>query len=52
MPRMLDRYRSEIAPQLTKELGRKNPHAVPKLVKVVVNMGVGKAVQDHDRGST
>jgi large subunit ribosomal protein L5 len=46
MPRMLDRYRSEIAPQLTKELGRKNPHSVPRLVKVVVNMGVGKAVQD------
>ncbi|QDT54419.1 50S ribosomal protein L5 [Caulifigura coniformis] len=46
MPRMLDRYRSEIAPQLSKELGRTNPHAVPKLVKVVVNMGVGKAVQD------
>ena len=46
MPRMLDRYRSEIAPQLSKDLGRENPHSVPKLVKVVVNMGVGKAVQD------
>jgi large subunit ribosomal protein L5 len=46
MPRMLDRYRSEIAPQLAKDVGRENTHAVPKLVKVVVNMGVGKAVQD------
>ncbi|HVJ85146.1 MAG TPA: 50S ribosomal protein L5 [Caulifigura sp.] len=46
MPRMLDRYRSEIAPQLSKELGRDNPHACPMLVKVVVNMGVGKAVSD------
>jgi large subunit ribosomal protein L5 len=47
MPRMLDRYRSEIAPQLSKEIGRANPHAVPKLLKVVVNMGVGKAVADQ-----
>lgn len=47
MPRMLDRYRSEIAPQLSKDLERKNTHSIPKLVKVVVNMGVGKAVSDQ-----
>ncbi|MBX3441859.1 MAG: 50S ribosomal protein L5 [Planctomyces sp.] len=46
MPRLLDRFRTEIAPQLAKELGRDNPHSIPKLVKIVVNMGVGKAVQD------
>ena len=47
MPRMLDRYRSEIAPQLSKDLGRENPHSIPKLLKVVVNMGVGKATADQ-----
>jgi large subunit ribosomal protein L5 len=47
MPRLLDRYRSEIAPKLSKELGRPNPHSIPKLVKIVVNMGVGDAVQDQ-----
>lgn len=47
MPRLLDRYRTEIAPQLAKELGRENPHSIPRLVKIVVNMGVGKAIQDQ-----
>jgi large subunit ribosomal protein L5 len=46
MPRLLDRYRAEIAPQLSKEVGRSNTHAVPRLVKVVVSMGAGKAIQD------
>jgi large subunit ribosomal protein L5 len=46
MARLLQKYRSEIAPRLAQELGRSNPHSLPKLVKVVVNMGVGKATQD------
>ena len=49
MARLLDRYRSEIAPRLAQELGRTNPHALPRLTKVVVNMGVGAATQDHKR---
>jgi large subunit ribosomal protein L5 len=47
MPRLLDYYRKDVAPKLTQELGSKNVHAVPKLVKIVVNMGVGAAVQDQ-----
>jgi large subunit ribosomal protein L5 len=45
-PRLLDRYRSEIVPKLSQEFGFKNIHQVPRLEKVVVNMGVGKATQN------
>lgn len=45
-PRLKTRYRSEIVPALTKEFGFANPHQVPKLVKVVVNTGVGEAAKD------
>ncbi|MHB9028154.1 MAG: 50S ribosomal protein L5 [Candidatus Latescibacterota bacterium] len=45
-PRMKEKYQSEIAPSLMKEFQFKNPMQIPKLVKVVVNMGVGEAVQD------
>jgi large subunit ribosomal protein L5 len=43
MPRLLERYRSDIVPKLSEEFGFKNIHQVPKLVKIVVNMGVGEA---------
>ncbi len=46
MPRLKERYRSAIVPKLIEEHGYKNPHQVPRLEKVVVNMGVGAAVQD------
>jgi large subunit ribosomal protein L5 len=46
MARLLNKYRSEILPRLAKELGRDNPHALPKLTKIVVSMGVGKAIAD------
>lgn len=39
-------YKEEIIPQLQKELNIKNPMSVPKLVKIVVNMGVKDAVSD------
>jgi large subunit ribosomal protein L5 len=45
-PRLLERYRSEIVPKLTQEFGFKNVHQVPRLEKVVVNMGVGQATQN------
>jgi len=45
-PRLLDRYRNEIAPQMMKEFGIKNKMAVPRIDKIVVNMGVGEALQD------
>ncbi len=45
-PRLLERYRSEIAPKLVEELGIENPMETPRLEKIVVNMGVGDAVGD------
>ena len=49
MARLLDRYQKEIVPQLKKRLGRENLLSLPRLQKVVVNMGVGKALQDKNR---
>ena len=46
MARLRDLYKSKIVPELTKEFGYKNPMAVPRMRKIVVSMGVGKAVQD------
>jgi large subunit ribosomal protein L5 len=46
MPRLKDKYRSEVAPQLMKDLGYKNVSQVPKLDKVVLNMGLGEAIQN------
>lgn len=45
-PRLKTRYREEIAPALREEFGHANVHQVPRLVKVVVNMGVGEAAKD------
>jgi large subunit ribosomal protein L5 len=42
-PRLLERYRREIAPSLAKEFGYRNLMAVPRLEKIVVNMGCGEA---------
>lgn len=39
-------YNEEVLPKLAKELGIKNPMALPKLTKIVVNMGVKDAVND------
>jgi large subunit ribosomal protein L5 len=46
MSRLLTRYRDEIVPTLKEELGVANAHQVPRLIKVVINVGVGRAVQD------
>jgi large subunit ribosomal protein L5 len=45
-PRLKLRYRHEILPVLQRELGFSNPMRVPRLDKIVVNMGVGDAVRD------
>jgi large subunit ribosomal protein L5 len=45
-PRLKAKYRADIVAALTKEFGYTNPHQVPKLVKVVVNTGVGEAARD------
>ncbi len=44
--RMRDRYYKEVLPALMKELGLDNTMAVPKLEKIIVNMGVGEATQN------
>jgi large subunit ribosomal protein L5 len=46
MARLKDLYRSKVVPELTEEFGYKNPMAVPRIEKVVVSMGVGRATQD------
>ncbi len=46
VPRLKARYREEVRPRLQRELGLKNPMQVPRLEKVVVNMGVGDALKD------
>ena len=44
--RLLERYRSEIVPKLRSEFSYQNVHQVPRVEKVVVNMGVGEATQN------
>ena len=46
MPSMQERYRKTIVPALAKEFSYKNPMAVPRLEKVVLNMGCGEAAHD------
>ena len=46
MSRLKVRYTKEVAPALKKEFGYKNVMAVPKIEKVVVNMGLGEATQN------
>lgn len=46
MNRLQIKYTKEIRDQLKSELGLKNIHQIPRLQKVVLNSGIGKAVQD------
>jgi large subunit ribosomal protein L5 len=46
MARLLEQYNSSIATQLASRFGVKNKMAIPKLEKIVINMGVGRATQD------
>jgi large subunit ribosomal protein L5 len=46
MPRLKDKYKNEVVPAMVKEFKYENLMAVPKIVKVVVNMGVGEAIQN------
>jgi len=45
-PRLQERYEKEIQAALGAKLGRTNPNQIPRLKKIVVNMGVGAATQD------
>lgn len=46
VPRLKVWYRQEVVPRLMRELGLRNPMQVPRLEKVVINMGVGDALKD------
>ena len=46
MSRLKEKYQKEVVPALTKEFGYKNVMAVPKIEKVVVNMGLGEATSN------
>ncbi|MDB4786780.1 MAG: 50S ribosomal protein L5 [Planctomycetaceae bacterium] len=47
MTRLLKKYNEQVIPNLKKELDQKNVHALPKVQKVIINMGVGQAVADR-----
>jgi large subunit ribosomal protein L5 len=47
MARLQEQYRTKIVPSLREKLGRENVHSLPKLTKIVVSMGAGKASQDR-----
>ena len=46
MSRLKEKYKKEIIPELQKELDISNPMAVPRMEKIVVNIGVGEAIQN------
>ena len=45
-PRLQEKYRKEIVPKMMEKFSFKNTHEVPRLVKVVLNVGLGEAAQD------
>ena len=50
--RLRDIYEKQVVPELVKEFGHKNKLAVPRLSKIVLNMGVGAAVSDKKKLDT
>jgi large subunit ribosomal protein L5 len=46
VPRLKQRYREELVPRLQQELGYDNPMQVPRLEKIVLNVGVGEAARE------
>ena len=46
MARLHTKYRETVAPQLREEFSYANPHQIPRITKVVLNMGLGEAVQN------
>ncbi len=46
MARLKEKYKNEIAPAIAKEFDIKNPMAIPRVEKIVVNMGIGEAISN------
>lgn len=49
MARLLEKYQKEIVPQMLERFSLKNVNAVPRLDKITVSMGVGKAIENNKR---
>ena len=49
MARLYEQYKSTVRPALQKQFGYANPHQIPGLVKIVLNMGVGEATADKKK---
>jgi len=47
--RLLEKYKGQVAPVLTERFGYRNPMAVPKLLKIVISMGIGDAKQESSK---
>jgi large subunit ribosomal protein L5 len=48
-PRLLDKYRNQVTPEIAKQFKIENPFAVPRVTKIVLNMGVGKSIENRAR---
>ena len=46
MSRLMEQYKNEVVPAMMKEFGYKSTMAVPRIEKVVLNMGLGEAIQN------
>jgi large subunit ribosomal protein L5 len=46
IPRLLEQYRKELVPELSKQFGYSSTMAVPRLRKIIINMGVGEAKEN------
>jgi len=46
VPRMLERYRTDVRGKLSQEFGYRNVHQIPTITKIVVNIGLGEATQN------
>ena len=46
VPRLKTFYRETVVPEMMKEYGLENPYQVPRIEKIVINMGLGEATQD------
>src|SRR5512137_2707076 len=46
MPRLQDHYTNEVVPRMKERFGYKNPMQVPRIEKVIVNMGLGEAIEN------
>ncbi|MHC4840878.1 MAG: 50S ribosomal protein L5 [Planctomycetota bacterium] len=51
-PRLLTKYRDEVAPKLREQFGIGNINATPKLEKITLNMGFGQAAKDKNRSAS